>query len=185
MISEQVVALLASGRSAGRRAPGIPLTAARDARRSRIRRADVGAPIGLDGGELDAATSSRIVRATGVSIDPATRAAMESGFGADFSTVRIHADQRAGLLNRQLQARAFTVSNDIFFAAGEYDPHSRSGQRLLAHELTHVVQQGHAPADRSRRWDAHPSIDGGRRGRHLAGPVGRRASPTTRTTTSG
>jgi hypothetical protein len=66
---------------------------------------------------------------------------MEGSFGADFSGVRIHADQRADSLNRSLNARAFTTGNDIFFKQGEYKPDSGGGQKLLAHELTHVVQQ--------------------------------------------
>jgi len=66
---------------------------------------------------------------------------MGAAFGADFSGLHIHTDQRADTLNRALSARAFTTGQDVFFRQGEYQPNSRVGQELLAHELTHVVQQ--------------------------------------------
>lgn len=66
---------------------------------------------------------------------------MEGAFGADFSNVRIHANADADNLNSSLGARAFTVGQDMYFGRGEYQPNSASGQHLLAHELTHVVQQ--------------------------------------------
>ena len=62
--------------------------------------------------------------------------------GADFSGVNVHTGADASDLNEQVNARAFTLGNDIFFNEGEYAPNSPEGQRLLAHELTHVVQQG-------------------------------------------
>ncbi|MCI0564120.1 MAG: DUF4157 domain-containing protein, partial [Nitrososphaera sp.] len=67
---------------------------------------------------------------------------MGSAFGVNFNKVRVHTDQRADTLNRALNARAFTTGQDIFFRQGEYSPGSLSGRELLAHELTHVVQQG-------------------------------------------
>jgi hypothetical protein len=69
---------------------------------------------------------------------------MEPVFGADFSQVRVHTDTQANTLNRTLSARAFTTGRDIFFRQGEYRPGSSTGQELIAHELTHVVQQGGA-----------------------------------------
>jgi len=69
------------------------------------------------------------------------RAEMEGAFGTDFSSVRIHTDSGAAQLSRSLNARAFTYGNDIFFNRGEYNPELASGKRLLAHELTHTVQQ--------------------------------------------
>jgi hypothetical protein len=69
---------------------------------------------------------------------------MESAFGADFGGVRVHTDAQADGLNRLLNARAFTTGHDIFFRRGEYSPGSSTGRELLAHELTHVVQQGSA-----------------------------------------
>jgi hypothetical protein len=70
-----------------------------------------------------------------------TRSFMESRFGLDFSSVRVHSDARAHTLAREVDARAFTVANNIFFARSQYQPDNADGQRLLAHELTHVVQQ--------------------------------------------
>jgi hypothetical protein len=80
-------------------------------------------------------------RGGGHGMDHATRTRMESAFGADFSGVRIHTDNRADGLNKSLSARAFTTGQDVFFRQGEYHPGSSSGRELLAHELTHVVQQ--------------------------------------------
>jgi hypothetical protein len=67
---------------------------------------------------------------------------MEARFGRKLDTVRIHTDANAGELARQVSAKAFTVRDHVFFAAGEYRPNETSGRRLLAHELTHVAQQG-------------------------------------------
>ena len=76
---------------------------------------------------------------------PATvRESMEARFGHDFSEVRIHSDNEAAELSQNIEAKAFTVGNDIFFASGQFEPNSDEGQRLLAHELTHVVQQSGA-----------------------------------------
>jgi hypothetical protein len=69
------------------------------------------------------------------------RQSMASRFGFDFGHVRIHTDGEAATLTRQLGARAFTRGHDIYFAAGTFDPASPEGERLLAHELAHVVQQ--------------------------------------------
>ncbi len=70
-----------------------------------------------------------------------TRAFMEPRFGQDFSQVRIHNDSQSAQMNRELNAQAFTHKQDVFFGAGKYNPISSEGARLLAHELTHVVQQ--------------------------------------------
>ncbi|WP_230406368.1 eCIS core domain-containing protein [Flavobacterium fluviale] len=69
---------------------------------------------------------------------------MESGIGADFSNVRIHNDSNAVQMNKQLGAQAFATGNNIYFNEGKYNPNSQSGKHLLAHELTHTVQQGAA-----------------------------------------
>jgi hypothetical protein len=70
-----------------------------------------------------------------------TRAFMEPRFGADFSQVRIHNDSTANQMNQSIQAQAFTHGKDIYFNSGKYSPDSSEGKTLLAHELTHVVQQ--------------------------------------------
>jgi hypothetical protein len=80
-------------------------------------------------------------RGTGQGLDHRTRGQMETAFGADFGGVRIHTDTRADGLNHALSARAFATGRDVFFRQGEYDPGSSRGRELLAHELTHVVQQ--------------------------------------------
>ena len=77
----------------------------------------------------------------GQSLPAPMRAKMESSFGADFGHVRVHRDTEAAELSSSLFARAFTHGSDIYFGRGAYNPSSRSGQHLLAHELTHVVQQ--------------------------------------------
>jgi Domain of unknown function (DUF4157) len=80
-------------------------------------------------------------RAGGSALDAKTRLQMESAFRADFGNVRVHTSARADALNQALNARAFTTGQDVFFREGEYRPGSSSGRELLAHELTHVVQQ--------------------------------------------
>jgi hypothetical protein len=80
-------------------------------------------------------------KGSGNSIDSSTASFMSKNFGADFSQVKIHADNEAAEMNTELRARAFTTGNDIYFNHGEYQPSSSKGKHLLAHELTHVVQQ--------------------------------------------
>lgn len=75
-------------------------------------------------------------------LPPSTKGHMESKFGADFSNVRIHTDGEAQTMNNELRARAFTHENHIYFNKNQYNPTSRGGQHLLAHELTHTLQQG-------------------------------------------
>lgn len=72
------------------------------------------------------------------------RGYMEPRFGADFSNVRVHNDAVSANLNTQLSARAFTYQNHVFFSGNQYQPGTSEGKQLLAHELTHTIQQGHA-----------------------------------------
>jgi hypothetical protein len=76
---------------------------------------------------------------------------MEPRFGCDFSRVRIHADDKAAESARALHARAYTVGHDLVFGGGQYAPDDSAGKVLLAHELTHVVQQKREPAPIIRR----------------------------------
>jgi len=80
----------------------------------------------------------------GEKLDDETRVEMETSFDANFSGVKIHTGGDAVAMNRSLKAQAFTHGKDVFFNSGKYDPTSVSGKTLLAHELTHVVQQGAA-----------------------------------------
>lgn len=83
----------------------------------------------------------------GSPLDRDTRGFMESRLGADFSDVRVHTDGKATESARSVQAYAYTVGNDVVFQSDKYSPESESGQRMLAHELTHVVQQRSGPVD--------------------------------------
>jgi hypothetical protein len=80
----------------------------------------------------------------GRTLDPETRAFMEPRFGFDFGRVRIHAGSEAAEAARSINARAYTSGPDVVFGSGRYAPSTSEGRHLLAHELTHVVQQGHA-----------------------------------------
>jgi hypothetical protein len=84
---------------------------------------------------------NEVVPSPGHPLDAETRASMSLPFGHDFSRVRIHTDARAAESAQALNARAYTIGHDIVFGAGQYAPHTPAGQRLLAHELTHVLQQ--------------------------------------------
>jgi len=81
------------------------------------------------------------LRSSAQPLDEATRAFMEPRLGHDFSKVRVHADARAAEAARSVSALAYTVGNEVAFGAGQFSPHTTTGRRLLAHELTHVAQQ--------------------------------------------
>lgn len=112
-------------------------------------------------GEFDSAQSSSIstettanirsIKGAGQPLSDFSLEFFEPRFGFDFSQVRIHADRRAADLANRFNARAFTFGSHIVFGAGQFRPNSKEGQRLLAHELTHVVQQGYAPRGSPRR----------------------------------
>jgi hypothetical protein len=89
----------------------------------------------------DVEESIQQAKGSGQPLAENVREPMERAFGADFSGVKIHTDSKSDQLNQSIQARAFTTGQDLFFKAGEYNPGSKGGQELLAHELTHVVQQ--------------------------------------------
>jgi uncharacterized protein DUF4157 len=115
----------------------------------------------------------------GRTIEPPTREALESGFGHDFARVRVHTDATAAASARAVRAVAYTVGDDIVFDSGTYAPDSSSGRRLLAHELTHVVQQrnaGSASGQRAKRADA---LTMGRPGDHAEGEAERVAADVT------
>ena len=80
-------------------------------------------------------------KSSGHSMDNSTQIFMEGRFGTEFSNVRVHTDSNAQQLSKELNAQAFTVGNDVFFNEGKYNPNSNTGKHLLAHELTHTIQQ--------------------------------------------
>ncbi len=96
------------------------------------------------GGEVDEETAVAInqQRGSGGSLDAGMAQKAGQTMGQDFSGVTIHTDAQADHLSRQLGAEAFTTGSDVFFREGAYDPASSDGQHLIAHELTHVAQQG-------------------------------------------
>ncbi|MFP4124871.1 eCIS core domain-containing protein, partial [Coleofasciculus sp.] len=89
--------------------------------------------------ELEQSIAS--AKGSGQPIADDVRQPMEQAFGADLSGVKIHTDSKADHLNRSVGARAFTTGQDVFFRQGEYNPGSKDGQELMAHEFTHVLQQ--------------------------------------------
>ncbi|MEW6496794.1 MAG: DUF4157 domain-containing protein [Cyanobacteriota bacterium] len=97
----------------------------------------------IAGGEASTDLASAINRArgSGQPLEAGLQQTMGQAMGADFGGVRVHTDVQSDLLNRTIQAKAFTTGQDVFFRQGAYQPASRGGQELIAHELTHVVQQ--------------------------------------------
>jgi hypothetical protein len=95
--------------------------------------------------ETAPAIVSEALRSPGEPLAPGTRAVMESRFGHDFSQVRVHTSATAAESARAVRARAYTVGPNIVFGTGEYAPQSRTGERLLAHELAHTLEQRQGP----------------------------------------
>ena len=93
------------------------------------------------------ASSLNTSRGNGMPLSPKTKNFMENAFSTDFSKVRIHAGNEASELNKEINAKAFTYGKDIYFNQGEYNPEIPEGKHLLAHELSHVVQQGYASSE--------------------------------------
>ncbi len=92
--------------------------------------------------ELETENQIAALSGGGIQLDPEIRSGMEQRFGADFSGIKIHSDNTAAALSNRLGAHASTTGNDIFFNSGKYSPETLSGKHLLAHELTHTIQQG-------------------------------------------
>jgi hypothetical protein len=87
---------------------------------------------------------NEVLQSPGQALDPSTREFMESRFGADFGRVRVHTDSLAGESARSVNALAFTAGEHVVFGHGQYAPVTEAGRSLLAHELTHTLQQGAA-----------------------------------------
>ena len=117
------------------------------------------------------------VQSGGHSLDTSVQSDMGARFGHDFSRVRVHTDDDASASAQSLNASAYTLGQDIVFRQGEYAPDSVRGQHLLAHELTHVIQQDAAPSTNStlQRSTAGAIVGGaigGVAGFLLGGPLG-------------
>jgi hypothetical protein len=103
----------------------------------------------LPGGRVHPDVTAQITatRGRGSPLDPGLRQQMSTALGHDFGDVRVHSDDRATESARSVNAHAYTVGNDIVFQRDRYAPGSEDGRRMLAHELTHVVQQRSGPVD--------------------------------------
>ncbi|MBD2503797.1 eCIS core domain-containing protein [Anabaena azotica] len=101
------------------------------------------------------------MRGGGQPLAESTRSFFESRFGYNFGGVLVHTDSQAAEIAGQLNAQAFTIGRDIFFGAGRYEPHTSSGQFLLAHELTHTLQQNPTPPLTVKRKIQQPQSDRG------------------------
>jgi hypothetical protein len=110
---------------------------AKQSSRLRITRFDEGASAQSTAPEI----VDQVLRSSGQPLDRATRAFMEPRFNYDFGKVRVHTDARAAESARSMKSMAYTVGHDVVFATGRFSPETAAGRRLLAHELTHVLQQ--------------------------------------------
>lgn len=127
-------------------------------RKKRMQRKAAGSGQQVGGGLLAAGGSGQAANLTdggGAPLASSARQSLEPLFGTSFDGVRVHADARSDRLARDFQARAFTFGQEIHFAHGEYRPHDRAGLSLLAHELTHTIQQRGSTAP----FDAPVEID--------------------------
>src|SRR6185295_324074 len=118
-----------------------------------------------------------VLSSSGQPLDGITRAFMEPRFGHDFSQVRVHTDPRAGESAEAVNAQAYTVGRDVVFAPGEYQPTTEAGNAVLAHELSHVVQQ-EGVTSYSANTISHPSDSSEREADIVAGNV-LRSEPAT------
>ncbi|MCW3090729.1 MAG: hypothetical protein JWP81_1798 [Ferruginibacter sp.] len=109
-----------------------------------------------DGGTASENITRQIneTRGGGSPMDGSTQTFMATRFGTDFSDVKIHTGEYAVQMNREINAQAFTVGKDIYFNSGKYRPDSENGKHLLAHELTHTVQQRKGIAKKIQRFEA-------------------------------
>lgn len=149
--AESISTLQRDPRPANRVTFGVPSPKSRKVQRDQVEDELQAAPNhGMEGGDVDAdvAHSIESAKGSGQPLHDGVRSSMEGAFGADFSGVNVHTGPQSDALNRSLNARAFTTGKDIFFGKGQYNPGSSGGQELIAHELTHTVQQGAAGVQR-------------------------------------
>ena len=112
-------------------------------------------------GQAAPASVDAVLASAGAPLAPSLRNDMQRRFGHAFSEVRVHADSAAAASAREVRAEAYTVGSHIVFGAGRFAPATQDGRRLLAHELTHVVQQGGAQAQLQRDPTPAPETQGG------------------------
>jgi hypothetical protein len=143
-VSEDRIQRLCS-RCRTRRRRGVPLNC--DECEEEVQRKRASRPPAAD---IDVESAAAVTEEPGQPLGADTRTFFEERMGSDFSRVRIHTGPSADRAAASVHARAFTLGSDVVFRSGEYRPDTPAGKRLLAHELTHVVQQGAAPAH------AHP-----------------------------
>lgn len=148
----------------------------------------VASPVQRSGGsqgagplDPDIESDIRSAQGGGSALDDNVRADMEGHLGADLSGVRVHADSRGDMLSRSVQADAFTTGSDVFFRSGKYSPDSSDGRKLLAHELTHVVQQGSGQVPDESRV-SHPDDPHEREAAAVADSLGSSPAPSAETT---
>jgi hypothetical protein len=103
------------------------------------------------------ASVPQALQSEGQPLDAGVRGRMESRFGHDFGQVRVHADAAAAESARSVDALAYTFGKDVVFARGQYAPHTTVGQKLLAHELAHVIQQSSAARATTPAMDSGPN----------------------------
>lgn len=115
------------------------------------------------------------LRSPGAPLDPATRAAMETRFGHSFADVRVHTGGKADESARAIDAAAYTAGNSVVFGAGRYAPHTSEGNKLLAHELAHVLQQSAARAGAPAALDESGEAEAERAARGGPAPAPQRA----------
>jgi hypothetical protein len=146
---ELVKALVASGATVQRQVD-VPEEGEKDEEEEKLMRAKAtGGPIHPAAADLKSRIHS--LEAGGQPLPSSVRDFMEPRFGHDFSDVRVHTDANSDEAARAVNALAFTVGRNVVFAFGQYAPGTSTGQRLLAHELTHVMQQSHSPSKIQRK----------------------------------
>lgn len=145
-------------------------------------------PLGTNGGPLNATLTDQIEanRGSGFGVEAGARRDMEAAFGHHFERVRVHTSDTADSLNRSLGSIAFTSVGDVFFRHGAYQPYTDAGRRLLAHELTHTLQQEgglHGMATSSPARLVTPSHDPSeQQAEHAAAQIGTGTAPVTTAT---
>lgn len=113
---------------------------------------------------------NEVLSSTGEPLNESTRAFMEPRFGHDFSGVRVHTDARSGESAEAVNAHAYTVGQDVVFAPGQYQPSTEAGNALIAHELSHVLQQ-EGTSGQSAQAISHPADSSEREADSVAGSV--------------